>query len=160
LHAEFVRDWLPARVRNLRWPPADFHQSWTKMLGDIPERWRLYRWREGSVDLNNVAWRADVEPAIRGLSDACFNGASNGFAPIRSQSLDKINRIQTYSLAQRALPSRLLIAETQSGLFLVDGYHRVTWYKFTSSLFGQGFPVSPIASCYFGRYEEEHSVSS
>lgn len=154
LPAEFVRDWLPARVENLSWPPTRRHQSWTAVLGDTPERWRRYRWREDSVDLSRVVWRADVLPTIRGLTDVCFRGASNSWAHIAYQSLAKIKRIQEYALAQRRLPSRLLIAETPRGLFLVDGYHRVCWFMFTSASLGSAFPISPIANCYYGRYEE------
>lgn len=154
LPAEYVRDWLPARVENLRWPPMLWHRSWTKVLGDRPEMWRHYRWREGFVDLSQVQWRADVGDTVRGLTDACFRGVSNPWASFASQSLDKIDKIQQYAYKRRALPSRLLIAETEGGLFLVDGYHRVSWFAFTSDSLGAAFPVSPIASCYFGRYEE------
>lgn len=154
LPTEFARDWLPARVENLLWPPTLQHKKWTTVLGDTPERWRRYRWREDSVDLSHVAWRADVLPTIRGLTDACFRGTKNSWARFADQSLAKIRRIQEYALAQRRLPSRLLIAETSNGLFLVDGYHRVCWFMFASALLGSAFPVSPIASCYFGRYRE------
>jgi len=154
LPAEFVRDWLPARVENLHWPPTLRHQAWTNFLGDTPERWRLYRWREGSIDLNSTRWRPDTLEAIHGLTAACFRDVRNPWTRLAAQSLKKIGRIQEYALIQRVLPSRLLVAETGGGLYLVDGYHRVSWFIFSSELLGAAFPVSATANCYIGRYEE------
>ena len=149
-----MRDWVPARVENLHWPPTLRHQSWTNVLGDTPERWRLYRWREDSIDLGRTRWRPDTLEAIQGLTAACFRGARNRWARYLPQSQEKVGRIQEYALAKRALPSRLLVAETGGGFCLVDGYHRVSWFTFWAGFLGAAFPVSPIADCYIGRYDE------
>ena len=155
LPSEFIRGWLPVRVENLQWPPTLRHQSWTNVLGDAPERWRLYRWREDALDLNRARWRADTLATLHGLSDACFRGAHNPWTRFVSQSLVKIQRLQAYAMTHRALPGRLLVAETSTGRFLVDGYHRVSWFTFNSQLLGTALPVPPITGCYLGRLEEK-----
>jgi len=153
LPAEFIREWLPARVKNNGWPPESEPAKWRNVLGDTPERWRLYRWREQSIDIRSANWRSDVQGTLRMLGDACFRGISNRWTPNVSQSIGKISRIQNYAIANRALPGKLLIADTPTGLFLVDGNHRACWYLFSSELLGETFPVSASASCYIGVYE-------
>lgn len=124
------------------------------MLGDEPERWRLYTWRAGVVDLHTAVWRSDTAATIQGLTAAAFHGVQNPWARIASQSGEKMRRLQKFAFAHGVLPSCLLIAETATGRFLVDGHHRVSWFKFTSELLGAAFPVSPLAKCYLGKYEE------
>jgi hypothetical protein len=151
LPPEFVCDWLPARVENLRWPPDTNRANWTRVLGDAPDRWRNYEWTIGSIDLSTAVWCAQTSNTIRDLATACFGTASTAsWRRHASHGLDKIQRIQAYAMTHRVLPGRLLISRTPSGLFLTDGYHRVTWFGFTSRLMGPAFPISPIAECYFG----------
>lgn len=154
LPSEFVRDWLPAKVGNLGWPPETRLQGWTKVLGDSPERWRFYQWSECLLDLNTTNWRPDTETTVNGLLDACFKGISNSWARFANQSNNKIQRIQSYAMTRHMLPSRLLVAKTSTGLFLVDGCHRVAWFRYSSSMLGSVFPVSSIAKCYLGKYEK------
>jgi hypothetical protein len=120
-------------------------------LGDSPERWKELVWTPVALNIDGLWWRSDSGLTIKDLSDACFSGVQNRFASHVSHGLGKIRRIQSYAMEKRRLPGHLLVMHDLNGLFLVDGYHRLSWYYHHRKMAGEAFIVSAIADCFLGK---------
>jgi hypothetical protein len=151
LPEEVLRDWLPQRVRNLGWPPGLCREKWLPVLGDSPERWKNLVWAQVGLNIDGLRWRDDCEETLRDLTDACFGSVNNRFASHVPHGLGKMRRIQSYAMEKRKLPGRLLIMQDKRGLFLVDGYHRLSWYHHHRETVGDACTVSAVAACFLGK---------
>lgn len=151
LPEEFKRSWLPARVNSRGWP-AELHVSeWSAVLGEDPACFRLRTWREVTLDISIADWCGDTASTLDALRATCLGmPPTPGWRKHLDEAARKTKRIAEYASAHRALPSHLLTIRRPDGLFLVDGYHRVTWHGVGRMFAGAAFPVSPVARCFEG----------
>lgn len=151
LPQEFLNEWLPDRVANLGWPAETRVQRWMPVLGEHPSQFRLRTWRKLELDLAGADWCNETATTIANLRATCFGSPpTRGWQGHSAEALRKTTRIAEYARTHLALPGCLMAFRRDDGLFLVDGYHRVTWLGIGRSIAGSAFPVSAIVSCFDG----------
>ncbi|MBP9224669.1 MAG: hypothetical protein KBF76_12420 [Verrucomicrobiales bacterium] len=123
--SEVISEWLVHPMRTHGWPPSGVNWEGA-LLGRSVEFWNTLDWRcenllPGFDDFDEES-KQTIEQVIRGN----FYGEANPVtAYMASKGKEKLQDIVDYVGEHGRLPSSLVALELDTGLALVDGYHRL-----------------------------------